>query len=106
MRINVTCKKCHKPFSISDGQQKWLKDHGLDNFTMCKACRDARKKMIPIVCRDCGATFTISGGEADWYKEHSLEFPVHCKACRDKRRSAAIKEAADKLEEGVGNSEQ
>lgn len=39
------CKTCHKPFSITEGELQWLKDHKLLPFTHCSSCRKARKKL-------------------------------------------------------------
>ena len=43
-RLEVVCKDCNKPFSISDAEQKWLKDNGLQNFKRCKECRKKRRE--------------------------------------------------------------
>lgn len=39
------CKTCNKPFSISEGEMKWIKEHNLAPFTHCKHCRMMRKKL-------------------------------------------------------------
>lgn len=38
------CKTCNKPFSITDGELEWLKEHKLLPFTHCSSCRRTRKK--------------------------------------------------------------
>jgi hypothetical protein len=43
-RITRNCRTCHKPFSISTEEAKWLKDKGLEPFTHCSDCRKKRKE--------------------------------------------------------------
>lgn len=42
-RMNVICKDCNKPFSISEEEQNWLKERNLQPFKRCKECRKKRK---------------------------------------------------------------
>lgn len=43
-RMQVICKDCGKPFSISVEEQKWLEEHGLQPFKRCSECRKKRRE--------------------------------------------------------------
>ena len=42
-RIDVICKECNKPFSISEEEQAWIKERGLALYKRCADCRKKRK---------------------------------------------------------------
>lgn len=39
-----TCKECGTSFNISEGEVKFLQDHGLAIFERCMECRKKRKE--------------------------------------------------------------
>lgn len=59
-RLERTCKRCNKPFSISSSEQKWLKDHNLEFFTHCKTCRAARKAERAATATDAVASVKVA----------------------------------------------
>ena len=42
--IEVKCKDCNKPFTISAEELDWLSSKGLQPFKRCKACRKKRRE--------------------------------------------------------------
>ena len=40
----VICRDCGAQFTISENEQRWLRDKGLEPFSRCKDCRQRRRE--------------------------------------------------------------
>lgn len=78
---------CGKEFEITDNEQAFYKNEGLQLPKKCPECRKIKKENKKIICADCGEEFEMEGTEILWYYKKGYSLPKRCKKCRDKRNN-------------------
>lgn len=83
MTIIKKCS-CGKEFEITDNEQEFYRENGLELPKRCHECRKIKKEDKNLTCVDCGKQFTITGAEALWYYKKGYSLPRRCSECRAK----------------------
>lgn len=89
-KINRTCKKCGKQFSISSKQQRWFEHRSLALPTHCSTCieksnREKSNRIEYATCKTCNGVFGMNALEIEWYLKNGLMIPKRCPECREKK---------------------